>query len=334
MYSLLQSRVTYRPHPHTQFGAVLIGVLLAGALWGVSCMQTYEYFDHCSKDPWYQKIMVACVFCLDTLHQIFMSHVIYTYLVTQYSNPLYLGVVVWSLVAQVLVNALIGLIVQSFFTWRIWMLSRKKLICILPVVPLVITEFVLTLIYFVKGCSVGVFTKLSTLTTLSRAVNCVGFAGDILIAGILSVLLYNSKGGIARTDSLLNRLIAFSLSTGALTSLCALMSLIFISALPGTLIFITFYTPLGRLYTNSLLATLNARKKLRTLTSPSQTGPVVFDSFPVSALSERSGAQQQRHLALPVGADAQVKKEDGMSSSQKGGGEYELGVFGNGGKMV
>lgn len=78
----------------------------------------------------------------------------------------------------------------------------------------------------------------------------------------------------------------FSVNTGLLTSVCACMSLITILALPDTFVYITFFFIIGRrefsivgtlliashtdewtVYTNSLMATLNARKGLRDGTS-------------------------------------------------------------------
>ncbi|KAG7096666.1 hypothetical protein E1B28_004081 [Marasmius oreades] len=81
---------------------------------------------------------------------------------------------------------------------------------------------------------------------------------------------------------MISKLIVFSVSTGLLTSICAIASLISVRfcytkfllstmTLPllknlvwgKTLIYVTFYFCLGRLYSNSLLATLNARKSIR-----------------------------------------------------------------------
>ncbi|KAF9062694.1 hypothetical protein BDP27DRAFT_1451609 [Rhodocollybia butyracea] len=98
----------------------------------------------------------------------------------------------------------------------------------------------------------------SDLKGLSITVNALAAAGDILIAGILSFLLQKSKTG---SDSMLNTLTLYAVNTGMLTSLCAVASLIV--AAPNTFIYIAFFFCMGRLYTNSLLATLNARKSIR-----------------------------------------------------------------------
>ncbi|KAK7468478.1 hypothetical protein VKT23_002987 [Stygiomarasmius scandens] len=56
----------------------------------------------------------------------------------------------------------------------------------------------------------------------------------------------------------------FSINTGMVTSLCACCSLLFILVLDERrLVYICFYFIIGRLYSNSLLATLNARQRIR-----------------------------------------------------------------------
>ncbi|KAF5392313.1 hypothetical protein D9757_001612 [Collybiopsis confluens] len=128
-------------------------------------------------------------------------------------------------------------------------------------------------------------------------------AGDVLIAGTLTFLLQTSKTGFSRSDTMLNKLTLFAVNTGALTSLCAVASLISVSpssrnllyklvkvldrptlkilAAPNTFIYISFFFCMGRLYTNSLLATLNARKMIRSAGENVHTtsGPNISFSF-------------------------------------------------------
>jgi len=52
-------------------------------------------------------------------------------------------------------------------------------------------------------------------------------------------------------------------NTGVLTSCCAVASLISLVLSPDSLIYAAFYFCIGRFYTNSFLATLNARQSLK-----------------------------------------------------------------------
>jgi len=103
----------------------------------------------------------------------------------------------------------------------------------------------------------------SELKSLSMAVNALAAAGDVLIAAILCAMLQKSRTGFKRSDTMINKLILFTMNTGLITSICAVASLISIIAAPTTLIYVGFYFTLGRFYANSLMATLNARQSIR-----------------------------------------------------------------------
>ncbi|PPQ82413.1 hypothetical protein CVT26_013242 [Gymnopilus dilepis] len=107
------------------------------------------------------------------------------------------------------------------------------------------------------------WTELKQLRGLSMAVNLVGASADIVIAVALFMLLYRSHTGFKGSDAMISRLITLSVSTGMLTSLCAVASLVSILISGNTLIYAAFYFSLGRLYSNSLLACLNARQIIR-----------------------------------------------------------------------
>ncbi|KAJ7129053.1 hypothetical protein C8R46DRAFT_1363287 [Mycena filopes] len=249
------------PRIDATFGLDFVGVLVAAALWGISAMQTYEYFtSYHSSDLWKMQTMVYTVFILDTLHQISVSHAIYVYLVADFAAPAKLQEIVWSFRLQVIFCALISSIVQCFFAWRVWKLSHHNILAISFIVGLIMTELCLGIVYFVKTWALGVLANLPRLTSLGHLVNIFAVAGDLAITISLVYLLHSSKPGIPKTNSLLNRLILFSLKTGLLTSLCSICSLVMLAALPGTFGFIAFYTVLARCNSISLFATLNSRK--------------------------------------------------------------------------
>lgn len=58
------------------------------------------------------------------------------------------------------------------------------------------------------------------------SVNALAAAGDVVIAAILCTLLQQSRTGFRASDTMITKLIMFSIGTGLLTSICAIMSLI------------------------------------------------------------------------------------------------------------
>ncbi|KAJ2912212.1 hypothetical protein MD484_g8205, partial [Candolleomyces efflorescens] len=198
-------------------GASLVGLICASVLYGVSCVQTWYYFNHYRNDV-----------CLDHL--------------------------VWSILLEVLFNGFIGLLVQGFLTLRVWRLSNENSVLTATVGALVLAEFGSSVAFTVKSMRLHTWVDLAQLKGLSITVNIVGVVADIFITGALFFFLHRSRTGFKRSDTMISRLILFTVSTGFLTSLCAIGSLVSILVWGHTLIYVAFYFSLGR----------------RTLTMPSQ----------------------------------------------------------------
>ncbi|KAK0234678.1 hypothetical protein EDD85DRAFT_969596 [Armillaria nabsnona] len=250
-------------------GPLYIGMVLAGALWGVSCVQTWYYFDNYKNDPTFLRVVVFCTWLSDTIHQILISQAVYNYTITHFGDTDNLQNVLWSLYLEALFNGITGFLVQSFFVHRIWSF-RKNIPITLVIGLLVIGEFGVTIAYVALGMNLKTFTDLKQIKGVSMSINALAAAGDVLISAAICTMLNSSKSGFAWSNHVINRLILFSINSGLLTSICAIMSLVTILALPNTLVYFCFYFLIGRFYSNSLLATLNARKGMRAMQSSSR----------------------------------------------------------------
>ncbi|KAJ7493340.1 hypothetical protein B0H11DRAFT_958376 [Mycena galericulata] len=216
------------------FGVCFIGVIIAAELHGVACVQAWYYFTH-QNDGWPLKLFVAAVVCFDTIHQALITHTVYTYLVTNFSNPPELGNLVWSLLG------LTALSVQSFLAVRVWRLSKGNIWLTGAAWLLIFAEFGCVLAYVALSLRLDTFAQLAGLKSLSTAVNALAASGDVLIAGILCWLLLRSRTGFTRSDTMINKLVLFFVNTGLITSLFAIASLISITVAPTTFIYILFF---------------------------------------------------------------------------------------------
>ncbi|EJF67269.1 hypothetical protein DICSQDRAFT_158751 [Dichomitus squalens LYAD-421 SS1] len=248
-------------------GPLLIGVIICAVFYGVSVSQVFYYFTRYPHDPLYLKLLVFAVWVTDTVHQGLISHTVYWYFVTTYGDPTALGRLAPTIIIEVYFNAFTALFVQSFFAMRIYRLSGKKMWLVVPVVMLIGTEFGIIMAYSIKALAFKTFIDLTKLKDLSVSINAFAAAGDVCIAAILCTILQTSKTGFSKSNHIINRLMVFSVNTGLLTSICACISLITILALPNTFVYICFFFLMGRLYSNSLMATLNARKGIREASS-------------------------------------------------------------------
>ncbi|KAJ4487659.1 hypothetical protein J3R30DRAFT_3695254 [Lentinula aciculospora] len=232
----------------------------------VTYSQTWFYFsaqtrDH--SDPIWLKLTVVTVVVLDLLHQLFTSQWIYYYCVTNFANAAALNTIPWSYYGMAMPMGINTIIVQTFYVWRVWKLSKGLILpCLLLVVCL--TQFGLLLYYVYRVSDLTSAAEFSTvLGPYAIATNGTGTAADIFIAAAMVYLLQQARTSIKRTNNLLRAVTIFSVTTGIVTGVCAILVLAMASAYPGTNIEVLFYFILARLYSNSFLGTLNVRDHMR-----------------------------------------------------------------------
>ncbi|PPR02913.1 hypothetical protein CVT26_009773 [Gymnopilus dilepis] len=166
------------------------------------------------------------------------------------------------------------------------------------------------MVFTVQSLQLQTWTELKQLRGLSMAVNVIGALADVIIAIALFVLLYKSQTAhqtlwILSGPDYPPLQIILSISTGMLTSLCAVASLISILVLGNTLIYVAFYFSLGRLYSNSLLASLNVRHVVRRSGEISSAFSLPLQS--ISQYDERNPSPPVRfttHHASTIGAES------------------------------
>jgi hypothetical protein len=209
------------------------------------------------------KSLVAATVLLDTLHLSFIVHTVYFYLITRYYDNAQLNLMVWSVLAEAVPTGVTGALVQTFYTVRVWRLSKRNYF---------LSAFIMLIVLAQTGCGTAwviislersTFQQLININSLTMTINALSTGADVIIAASLCFLLVRSRTGFKHSDTMINKLVIFGVNTGLATSLCAIASLISLIASPNTLLYAPFYFCIGRLYSNSLLATLNARNHIR-----------------------------------------------------------------------
>ncbi|KAI6158168.1 hypothetical protein BKA82DRAFT_4067897 [Pisolithus tinctorius] len=247
------------------FGATLIGGLVSAMLYGITTLQTYVYYMHYSEDSFTMKFVVAAVWILDTLHTSSVCHILYYYLITNYGNLLSLEHVVWSFPTSFLANLLVIMIVQCFFAHKIYTLcrTRMKWLVVIPILVLVLAHF-----GFGMEMIVLLFLDASSSSSQNLYYSLSSFVAtilpDVLITVSLCILLYEggSYSVFPRTKRLLNTLIIYAVNRCLLILLVALAESVATIKLQNTWSTALDFT-MGKLYSNSLLASLNTRQYLR-----------------------------------------------------------------------
>ncbi|KAK7690346.1 hypothetical protein QCA50_007003 [Cerrena zonata] len=268
----------------TTFGAAFIGLVAGAVLFGVTLLQTYEYYKRYPQDSFHMKLMVAVLTALDTLHLVLCTKTIYWYLITNYNRPDNLDNTTWSMALQTDCNGIIGLIVECFFARRVWLMSKNWPLVVIIVV-LATLHFGLGVVFTAESFILGHFSKFQRLTW----VTCTGLGAaavsDILIALSMCYYLQKKRTGIERTDDLVTTLMLYSINTGLLTSIIATTAVILFAVMPTNFLWLCFFWIMGKCYVNSVLASLNSRDRLRQKVyssgvniTPSPGGRIVTDS--------------------------------------------------------
>ncbi|THG94059.1 hypothetical protein EW145_g8221, partial [Phellinidium pouzarii] len=233
-------------------GMLYIASILTMGLWGAGTVQMYYYFTKYTKDETWLKIHVFVVWAFDTAHQALIIKANYIYLITQYGNPAFLVHVESSLLNSIILTAFICAGVQIIFLMRIWRLSKRNIYMTGVVALLVAAQFVSTVVYYGKAYHFQTFADLETIFTITRIINVLTAASDIVVAAALVYLLQTSRTGFKASDTIISRLIAFTVNTGLITAMCAIASLVTGITYPNTLIYILFYLSLGRCEPHSI----------------------------------------------------------------------------------
>jgi hypothetical protein len=320
MPATLQLPGEHQPLDNTM-GAMLIGILVSAVLYGMSLIQAYYYYTRYRKDIWYLKSLVSATIILDTVHLCFVAYTIYYYLITRYYDNEQLNFMVWSVLAEAIPTGLTGGLVQTFYTMRVWRLSKRNYLLASIIMTIVLAQSACGTAWVIISLQLSTYQQLLDITGLTISINALSTAADVIIAATLCSLLLNSRTGFKHSDTMINKLILFVVNTGLATSLCAIASLLSLIASPHTLLYAPFYFCIGRFYSNSLLATLNARDSIRNGSEEEASDHRMVSLSHISREQSSAASSKAQNIAIRV----DTAKE--YASDHKLGGEPVGGAF-------
>ncbi|KAI5829328.1 hypothetical protein K523DRAFT_372981 [Schizophyllum commune Tattone D] len=236
------------------FGGMLLGTYFNLILWGVSITQTYLYFG---VDRMFIRIFVGFVFLADSVQAVFTMIYMYQTLISRFGEEKALNVATWVFSTDPALTGIIGGCIQLFFAWRIFVLTKSWL--------LLCTVALFSIGTLLAGIGTGIaahivpefanFQEFKPVVIIWLAASA---AADILIAVTLAWYLRNHKTGFESTDNYIDRLIKMTVQTGMVTAVWATIDLLlFLLDNSGNHLIFNFC--LAKLYTNSLMSSLNSR---------------------------------------------------------------------------
>ncbi|KIJ32227.1 hypothetical protein M422DRAFT_266039 [Sphaerobolus stellatus SS14] len=257
------------------YGASYIGVLIATFLQGILTLQVFTYFENFPKDSWKLKLLVVFLWVVDLVHLIFITEATYRYFVSDWGNVASLGVSLWTYDAHLIPLAIATIGSQAFLIWRIHVFGRPHYLVLVFLSALCLAPFSINIFLSVNDLQASIIAArvsesetpqlLKNITPIVTSLFTLGVVSDLLIALILCYYLRRGNSDFTKTNSVISHIVRYTVTTGLSTTLFALGCLIAFLASPRSLIIVSMHFSLGRMYTNSVVATLNARHHLRSM---------------------------------------------------------------------
>ncbi|KAK0432724.1 hypothetical protein EV421DRAFT_1493487 [Armillaria borealis] len=243
-------------------GPLVLGYMWGYGLFGVLTVQMYIYYVYfSSKDDWRMRLYVWFIFLLELVFTIFTTIAAWNQYGPGWGDVDSILFIDWSWEPLPPLNGTISAMVQSFYVWRIYNLTKNIWISlIIEMVAIVQCVFAWYFGVFVTVHGLGV----DNLKDVSAEIS-VWLAGsaacDVMITSTIVFVLYraSSRSDFSQTTSAVTKIIRFTLETGLLTSTAAVAELIlWLTQSEYNVHFIGFLV-LAKLYSNALVATLNSR---------------------------------------------------------------------------
>ncbi|CAA7268564.1 unnamed protein product [Cyclocybe aegerita] len=248
------------------FGAIEIGSFGAAFLFGIVTLQCYIYFSQNPNDSRKLKAMVAIIWVLECVHSVLIFWEVYRLTITYYGRAKevrqYPG-----FSSVLMLGGFITMIVQCFFAYRVWkFLPRPYRFIGLACGVIAITRGIMSLYGSVEAILMTSYPAyLADYQHYLTALLALGAFIDVVNAASMSYfLVMQREKAFSKTTTLIDRLVAYTIGTGVITSVAAIAVLILFQTLSQRVIIsLALYVALAKLYSNSLLSALNARRSLR-----------------------------------------------------------------------
>ncbi|KAJ6572197.1 hypothetical protein B0H19DRAFT_1373060 [Mycena capillaripes] len=295
---------------NTTIGALQIGALVSYVLFGVTTTQMYIYYSRFPEESLKLRALVGFVWVCELAHALCIGHALYVYTISDYTHSeRLLGAAPKSSGTSTLFSGLIAACVQGFFSFRIYCLSKQLYISIL----------IWAMVFFRLLGNIMLFSTALEMKSMAGyvlqwewlppSVWSLSAANDLTITATLVLLLYTRRPGVhRRTAALLDKLILWTIETGMLTSASSIITLSCFVTMKTNFIWMAVFVVDVRLFSNSLLASLNSRATLRAMNE------VSFQfSTPIIELASNN---MQMTKAGEIADDADVARVHGQCDKE------------------
>ncbi|KAG1902621.1 uncharacterized protein F5891DRAFT_1215017 [Suillus fuscotomentosus] len=254
---------------------------------------------------------------LDLSHSALVAVALWDSIIATYGDLSKIDTIPWCIGPAIELTALITFLVQSFFAYRIYKcfkVQKKKLTVAIPIVALAFARLIMASItntemlrlksysiFFQRNSSsagggqllsIDIPIEFSWVFTFGLILSA--FV-DIMITAFLCYFLRKNRPSFTDTMRIIDTLTFWTIQNGSITCAATIATLVCWMTMPSNRIFLGLHFVVAKLYANSFLATLNARKQIwngkQYTPSSNRPMPVVFlgesEHGPDSSISQQ-----------------------------------------------
>ncbi|KAK0445626.1 uncharacterized protein EV420DRAFT_1648347 [Desarmillaria tabescens] len=275
-------------------GVFFIGATLSNILFGITSLQSAIYYKNYPSDGWIYKVSVGIIWVLDALDVAVTTHASYFYSITNFGHlpALTQRDIVWSLKLHILLCVLVRISVQAVYALRLWKLGQVIVTAgnagtekpaVLEYNPVIDKHnsllgcgiYLIKDVYELTFSSLSVadnifnsylvssFSKTPTIESALISMFVSSVVAEFVVSIAMCYCLDRTTSVFPNTITTLLTLMRMILMSGFITSFYSIVILTTFLLWPNTLIFLGVDCLLPKLFINSLLAMLNARREFR-----------------------------------------------------------------------
>lgn len=269
-------------------GPILLGGVFNTFLLGAIVVQCHFYFINFPRDRTWLKLLVSYLLVMNLLNTGFDIALVWHYTITKFGDFPATQRSMWLYTIEPVMTVMISTVTQAFYAWRITRLTGWVW------VGYSIAGSAIIQMCAGIGGSIGIsivtnfsmFHKFKTTLIIWLGLSAIT---DIVISAVLAWYLHKHRTGFPTTDHVISRLIRLTIQTGIVTTACAVADLVTYLCLTDNM-HLFFQLVLCKTYTNTLMATLNARVE------PSTSRPPTVEARETVAI----GRSMRQRLCLNV----------------------------------
>ncbi|KAG7088964.1 hypothetical protein E1B28_012909 [Marasmius oreades] len=252
---------------------LILTSLFHWGLFGILTVQMFLYHKSFSRDKLAIRVVFYSIYIMEALQTVWVARKVYLFCGSGSRNASYdllesMIRVDWGDEAIIVKTGIVGLLCQCFSAWRIWVLSRSKVMTI-SVVILSLLSAAATAAFAGSAYIIEFLVSIDSNSLLTRDITTILWTAssalcDTIIVIFMGLILKRSKVKVQQgTRTLITKILWLTVTTGALTALMALFALILLVAPIGAVgAWLPAAMLIGKVEANSYLAVLNSRIRL------------------------------------------------------------------------